>query len=32
MLSQDCYKLRRYCRDGIEKVENYDKAVSFLEV
>lgn len=28
MLSQDCYKLRRYCKDGIENVENYDKAVS----
>ena len=25
MLSQDCFKLRRYCKDGIENVENYDK-------
>lgn len=28
MLSQDCYKIQRYCKDGIEKVENYDRAVS----
>lgn len=28
MLSNDYKKLSRYCKDGIEKVENYDKAVS----